>query len=138
VGVVYAFESAINGGNADQNSQLFTANVRVVDGSVYTGVDGATTWLRELAADRTWMDITEMPDVSPSSGQPLEGYWAIASVSVSRQSYRELGVDPMPATLAVIVQGNQIAYLAVRPDLVWARTYQTARVMDLMTRPPLP
>jgi hypothetical protein len=134
--VVYALESAIDSGNTDQVMRLFTPDARVTDSAVYSGSDQVQDWLSTLLSDRVWLDVTDGPEISPSTGQPLPGYWALAPVTISRASYRRLAVDPMPATLAAIVQGDQIAYLAVRPDMLWMREYQSAKVLSVY--PPVP
>jgi hypothetical protein len=134
--VVYALEAAIDSGNTDLAMRLFTANSRVTDGAVYSGSDQVQEWVSTLVADRVWLDITDGPDLSPSTGQPLPGYWALAPATISRASYRQLSVDPMSATLAALVQGDQIVYLAVRPDILWLRAYQSAKVLNLY--PPVP
>jgi hypothetical protein len=134
--VVYQLQSAIDSGQADQAAHLFTPETYITDAAVYAGPEAAADWAQVLITDNAWLEITDNPDVSLSSGQPLPGYWALVRVTVSRDQYRQLAVDPMEATLAMIVQDGQIAYLSLRPDALWQRAYQRAKAVSLSATGP--
>jgi hypothetical protein len=116
---------------------LFTPEARVSDGAVYVGTNAVRDWMQEVITDDVWITLADDPDVAPTSGQPLTGDWAIASSTISRASLRPLGVDPQLASIAMIIQGEKIAYLAVRSDMLWTRRYQDARAIQLAI-PPVP
>jgi hypothetical protein len=137
VGVLYQFEAALDTRDRQALIDLFTPDARVSHGPVYVGTDGVRDWIEGLMTDDVWVILADDPDVAPTSGQPLTGDWAIASSTISRASLRPLGVDPQLASIAAIIQRGKIAYLAVRSDMLWARQYQAARVMQLAI-PPIP
>src|SRR5207302_2259649 len=108
---------------------------RVTAGAVFLGTGGVRDWTRAALGDDTWLDLLDAPSIGPTSGGPLAGDWAMVPVTISRAQYRELGVDPMRATLAAIVQDSRIGYLSVRPDMLWQRDWQRAEAAQLMPCP---
>jgi hypothetical protein len=137
VGALYQFEAALDAHDEQRLIRLFTPDAHVSDGVVCVGTDALQDWIHGLIADDVWLTLTEEPDVAPTSGQPLVGEWAIISATISRASLRPLGVDPQVASIAAVVQGDTIAYLAVRSDMLWARQYRDARAMQVVV-PPVP
>jgi hypothetical protein len=137
VGALYEFEAALDAHDEQRLIQLFTPDAHVSDGVVYVGTDALQDWIRRLIADDVWLTFTGEPDVAPTTGQPLVGEWAVTGSTISRASLRPLGVDPQVASIAAIVQGDTIAYLAVRSDMLWARQYRDARAIQVIV-PPVP
>lgn len=133
--VLYALESAVDTRDENGVVALFTADAHLSDGALYLGADGVRDWTRAALANDAWLDLIDAPEVGPTSGQPLVGDWAVAPARLSRAQYRELGVDPMLATFVAIIQDGRIAYLSIRPDMLWRRDLQKAQAAQLMPCP---